>query len=172
MHLAVRCWQYPKSQPCQRRATRSAKQSTTSPLAKGAPRLGQKIDGEYLKDEQFASAGMQRQKVFAIPFGVQSITVMIGVAAGPIKRAPPAEQVKDTEKNFIECFGAKHCAMAQFMRRGSSEKASNGPVHKQLHHKGQPISLRPKHRHQSPSHRKQAQMSTGLPPAIKFTSMA
>lgn len=142
-----------------------------APLAKGAPRLGQKIDGKHLKDEQLTSAGIQRQKVFAIPFGAQGLTVMIGLAAGVIKRVPPAEQAKDIEEYFIERFGAKHCATAQFMRRGSSGKASNGPVHKQRRRKGQPISLRPKHKHQSPSHQKQAQMSTGLPPAFKVTSM-
>ncbi len=75
-----------------------------APLAKGAPRLGQKIDGEHLKDEQLTSAGIQRQKVFAISFGAQGITVMIGVAAGVLKRVPPAEQAKDIEEYFIEDF--------------------------------------------------------------------
>ena len=113
---------------------------------------------------------MQPQKVFAIPFGVQGITMMIGAAAGVIKRVTPAEQAKDIEKFLLSALVRDTVPWPNSCGTVPVKKLPMVPCTNSATAKASQLAYAQNTNTRAPV-TENRQMSTDLPPAFKATSM-
>ena len=137
-----------------------------SAFAENAAGLRQQVDGEKLQHECRGKRWFHWQQNLPIPFRVQGIAMVVGMAAGIIERVPPADQAEEIKEHFVQPFGLEDSAMPQFVGRVTLKEAGHGAMEEEGDQEAEPLLIPPEAEYQRTGDDEERDVAAGQKPGL------